>query len=245
MQAASSTVQPYTEWLQLTAGFDLEIKSTGYANLPTLTNAAPDVEYTLRVRYYVTESKWGEESYLYDAFTLRLRSDTTCADFDWSLTGSSAPTGYTYSIYPTTKTTASGTYTIALPTVTNDSQGTATTCDDNPTVTWWYKPVGGDTFLSATSSHDQVDSTTDTTLVFDSDVWNWGNVDDGIQFQTFKVKYVAADAPTAILEWEFDVQFQNACWNDAVGSWTTSAADIAYPLKNTYDSADRTTGTST
>jgi hypothetical protein len=42
------------------------------------------------------------------------------------------------------------------------------------------------------------------------------------------------------MEWEFTVNFQNACYNDAVSSWTTQAADISYPMRNTYSSGDIT-----
>ena len=62
--------------------------------------------------------------------------------------------------------------------------------------------------------------------------------------QHFRVRYVAANKATAILDWEFDIDWTNACYDDAVSSWTTEAANIAYPLKNTYSASDRTTGTS-
>ena len=130
---------------------------------------SPDVTYTLRTVFYVEESKYGTEAYLYDYFSLRIKDD--CTDFLWSATASSGPSTFTYNVYPTAVET---TLTVSLPTVGS------TTCDDDPTVTWFYKEVGGSTWVSLTDSHPHVTSTTDTTIVFDGNAWDWGDQADGI-----------------------------------------------------------------
>jgi hypothetical protein len=65
--------------------------------------------------------------------------------------------------------------TIALPTVA------ATSCDDSPTVNWYAKAVDSNTYTALTTN-DHVTSTTDTTIVFDSAVWDWGDVDSGLVY---------------------------------------------------------------
>ena len=90
-------------------------------------------------------------------------------DFTWSASTTSGPSDWTYNVYPTA---VSATMTVNKPTVAG------TTCDNNPTVTWFYKAVGGSTWV-ALSSNDHVTSTTSTTLVFNSALWEWGDQADG------------------------------------------------------------------
>ena len=121
------------------------------------------MNYDLRVEYYLPDSKYSTEAYLYDNFSIRIVAD--CTDFTWTDTASTAPGDYTYTIYPTA---VSATMTIGKPTVAS------TTCDNSPTVTWYYMEIGGNTWKTFTSNLDHAKSKTDTTVTFNSDVWEWG-----------------------------------------------------------------------
>ena len=192
---------------------------------------SPDVTYTLRSKFYVQESKYGTEAYLYDYFSLRIKN-SACADFNWTPLTFTDPADFTYYVYPTHNASeASRTKTVALPTVAS------TTCDDSPTVTWYYKEVGGSIWSSLSSSHHMVLSTSSTTVIFNGHDWNWGDVFEGKVRQHIKVKYVAADPTTAIMEAFFDVIYVNQCYNDALSSFTSEATDISYTFLNTYDTA--------
>jgi len=81
-------------------------------------------------------------------------------------------------------------------------------------------------------------------MTIDTSAWTWGDVPGGVQRQHFRIRYVALNKATAILDWEFDIDWTNACYNVDVDSWTTEAANINYSLKETYDAADKTAGTS-
>ena len=60
-QQASGTPQPLSSWLQLTSSDNVQIESSAFGAMP-----APTVTYTLRAVYYVSQSKYGTEAYLYD-----------------------------------------------------------------------------------------------------------------------------------------------------------------------------------
>jgi hypothetical protein len=159
----------------------------------------------------------------------------------------------TYTIYPTTKTSTAATYgNHALPTVSLDSNGLATNCDDSPTVTWWYKEApDGNTWINhATTAHPYItDAPTtgvnaDLRLTIETDQWIYGDAVDGKQVQQFRRRHVAANNATQILDWEFTITWINGCYNDAASAYD-DATDIAYPAKNTYANGDRATGTST
>ena len=60
-QLASGTPQPLSSWLQLTSSDNVQIESSAFGAMP-----APTVTYTLRAVYYVSQSKYGTEAYLYD-----------------------------------------------------------------------------------------------------------------------------------------------------------------------------------
>ena len=61
--------------------------------------------------------------------------------------------------------------------------------------------------------------------------------------QNLRVIWKQKDDPTITLTWEFVVTYHNPCSLDAIGSWTTEAADIDYTLLNTYILAQTVTST--
>jgi hypothetical protein len=139
---------------------------------------------------------YGTEAYLYDHFSLRIVDN--CTDFTWADTTSSAPSDFTFTIYPTA---VDDTLTISLPLVSG------TTCDDDPTVTWWYMEIGGNTWynLTDTNTTDHVTNSSDTTLTFNGTAWDWGYQADGQVLQSWKVQYEADHDSSVTMEWEFTV----------------------------------------
>ena len=128
--------------------------------------------------YYISESEYGEDAYLYDVATFSVELTDDCSDFRWSDTTDS-PSDGTYEIKATS---ASSTHSIAHP-----SNGLDATCSDSPTITLYYQEVGGITWTeipSTIATTDGLDPLTSTTkdnsgsvdFDFDSGTWSWGDI---------------------------------------------------------------------
>ena len=67
-----TTNQPKSSWLQMTTSGNIYIDQT-LSNMPST-----DETYTLRVTYAISESEYGQEAWIYDEFTVRIKQD--CSD---------------------------------------------------------------------------------------------------------------------------------------------------------------------
>ena len=83
----------------------------------------------MRVTYYVSESMYGEDAYIYDVATISVELKDDCSDFRWADTTDS-PSDGTYDIKAVK---ASDTHTINHP-----SNGLDATCSASPTITLYY-----------------------------------------------------------------------------------------------------------
>ena len=171
--ALDTTTHPKSSWLALDGSNNLVVLASSLADQPS-----PYVEYTVRVTYYISESEYGEDAYLYDVATFSVELTDDCSDFRWSDTTDS-PSDGTYEIKATS---ASSTHSIAHP-----SNGLDATCSDSPTITLYYQEVGGITWTeipSTIATTDGLDPLTSTTkdnsgsvdFDFDSGTWSWGDI---------------------------------------------------------------------
>ena len=80
--------------------------------------------------YWIAESAYGEEAYLYDVATISIELENDCSDFRWADTSTGSPAEGTYDIKDIA---ASGTHSISHPTAGLDA-----TCRASPTVTLYY-----------------------------------------------------------------------------------------------------------
>ena len=122
--ALDTSTQPMSSWLQLDSNNDLVVAGGGGGSVPS-----PYVEYTIRVTYWIAESAYGEEAYVYDVATISIELANDCSDFRWADT-SDTPSDGTYDIKAIA---ASGTHSISHPTTGLDA-----TCRASPTVTLYY-----------------------------------------------------------------------------------------------------------
>ena len=204
---------------------------------------SPYQEYTVRVTYYVSESKYEEDAYIYDVATFSVELKDDCSDFRWADTTDS-PSDGTYNIKATS---AAATHSISHPT-----NGLDATCSDSPTITLYYQEVGGITWnaipatittsdglnpLTATDT----DNSGDVDFDFDSATWDWG--DQTSVTQNFRIVFAAATNSSETLTWDFTMTYVNFCSEDSISSYTSSPSDIELTLLNTYATSNAETST--